>query len=230
MKKLLRPRELMGTTIQLMVFAALLPFIAILLDIIMQSSPEAKDKYVGAVLGQLPLVEPIQNVIGGMDLARPGMAVGQYLLEMYRVLEGNIVAAIYLGTWLYIFRVVFSELIKIPGVPIFQVVCGLFFGAFTYAIVSDPVMRLCAISFLVVASVVVTFFVDKEGWKKFLSMLIGILAQSYLSVLVISYVAVLAACFKGLFANLTQSITAVVIVSLLMSIYIFVGYTLRESK
>ena len=42
MKKLLRPRELMGTGIQLMVFALLMPFLAILLDIIMESSPEAE--------------------------------------------------------------------------------------------------------------------------------------------------------------------------------------------
>ena len=229
MKKLLRPRELMGTGIQLMVFALLMPFLAILLDIIMESSPEAKEQYAGAVLSQLPLVEPVQNVITGMDLATPGRTVGMYLFEMYKVLEGNMVTAMYLGTWLYIFRVVFSELIHIPGLPIFQVVCGLFFGALTYGMIGDPVGQLCAFTFLVVASVVVTFFVKKDGWKKALSMIIGIGAQSYLSILVISYVAVLAACFRGLFANLTQSITAVVIVALLMAIYVFTGYILREA-
>lgn len=228
MRKLLKPRELLATGIQLMVFALLLPFMGILLGMVMEAAPAAKDKYAAAVVSYLPLADTIQAVVTGINSAMPGKSTLDFAQTLMVLLEENVVTAMYLGTWLYIFRVVFRELIPIRGLPIFQVVCGLFFGALTYAFLENPMMRYCAMAFLVVAAVVLTFFVQKAGWKKLLSILGGVALQSYLAILTVSYVAVLSACVQGLYANLTQAVTAVVTVTLLWIVYIATGYLVRE--
>ena len=54
MSKLLKPKEWLGTAVQLMIFLLLLPFLAIFLGIMMESAPAAKDEFAAAVMSFLP--------------------------------------------------------------------------------------------------------------------------------------------------------------------------------
>ena len=78
MKKLLNPKEWIGTGVQLIIFVLLMPYLSILLGIIMESAPSAKDEYAAAVMSFLPYADPIQNVITGLNLASPQMSVLTY--------------------------------------------------------------------------------------------------------------------------------------------------------
>lgn len=233
MKKLFKPKELIGTGVQLMIFALLIPFISILLGLMMESAPDAKDKFASAVLSFLPYSDPIQNIVTGIDISRPGIGFLTYTAALMNTIGSNVVAAMYIGMWLYAFRMIFREvlgdILHLHGLPILQVVCGLFFGAMTFTMLEDEVMGIVATLFLFVLDIVLTIvFVRKSPWKKILDLAINLSLQSYLAALTIGYVAVIASCVQGLYATVAHAVTMLVMVTLLWIVYLVAQYLILE--
>ena len=233
MKKLLNPKEWLGTGIQLMVFALLIPFLAILFGMMMESAPAAMNKYAAAVLSILPYADEIQYVTVGLDTARPGMSLLTYGGAVFLTVKENFTGPMYLGMWIYAFRAIFKEVLgdvlNLRGLPILQVVCGLFFGALTFLLLEDQLLAALAIIFLFVLNFVLTIvFVHKRPWKKILELAFNLAMQGYLAALSIGYVAVLAACVQGLFASVLHAVTAVAIVTILWLIYLIAQYLITE--
>ncbi|MBR6570691.1 MAG: hypothetical protein IKK75_09585 [Clostridia bacterium] len=228
----LKPREVLGTVIQLMVFALLIPFIAIVLGIIMKASPAAKKEYADAVLSFLPLADPIQNIISGLNLAKPGASLIGYVQALFTVIEGNFIAAMYIGMWQYAFRYIFRELIpepfRLPGLPILQVVCGLLLSALTFPMLHDSNMKLMVTAFLIVLNIVLTLICVKEFWKKMLEIFCNLGLQSYLAAITIGYIASLVMVAQGYFTNLTQTLTCLGMCTLLLLVYLITQYLLLD--
>lgn len=234
MKKLLNPWEWLGTGIQLMIFAALLPFLSILFGIIMESAPAAKDSFSAAVLSFLPYSDAIQNTVTGLKLSGDGMSILTYLAALMDTISGNVIAAMYLGSWLFAFRIIFKESIaagflKIRGLPILQIVCGLFFGALTFVLLQEEMTAILATLFVFTLDVVLTIiFVHKSVWKKILDLAVNLSMQSLLAALTIGYFAVLASCVQGHYANVTQAIAAIGTVTALWLVYLITQYLVTE--
>ena len=233
MKKLLNPKEWIGTGVQLIIFVLLMPYLSILLGIIMESAPSVKDEYAAAVMSFLPYADPIQNVITGLNLASPQMSVLTYGTALLETISGNVIAAMYLGGWLYAFRVIFKEMLgdalRLRGLPILQTVCGLFFGAMTFTMLDDEMMRIPVTLFIFLLDAVLTLiFVRKSVLKKILDIAINLSLQSYLAALTIGYIAVLSNCVRGYYTNVTQAATAVVVVTLLWIVYLVAQYLLTD--
>lgn len=233
MLKLMKPREWIGTGVQLMIFLLLLPFLAIFLGIMMESAPAAKDDFAAAVLSFLPYADPIQNTISGLNLADPGMSLMTYATALLETISGNIVAAMYLGGWLYAFRVIFKEMLgdvlRLNGLPILQTVCGLFFGALTFTMLEDEAMRIPVTLFIFVLDAVLTIvFVNKSILKKVLDIAINMSLQSILAALTIGYVAVIMSCVQGYYTDVKLAATAVITVSALWLVYLITQYLLTD--
>ncbi len=234
MKKLLNPWEWLGTGIQLMIFALLLPFLSILFGIMMESAPAAKDSFASAVLSFLPYSDPIQNTVTGLELSGNGMSLLTYMAALMDTISGNVIAAMYLGSWLFAFRIIFKESIaagflKIRGLPILQVVCGLFFGALTFVLLQDDLSAILATLFIFTMDVVLTIiFVDKPVWKKILDLACNLSLQSILAALTIGYFAALASCVQGYYDNVTQAAAAIGTVTALWLVYLITQYLITE--
>lgn len=233
MKKFMNPKEWIGTGIQLIIFAALLPFLCILLGLMMESAPAAKNEYAAAVISFIPGSDPIQNVVAGLDVAHPGASIWTYFDTLCDIVSGNIIAFTYLGLWLFAFRTIFKEMLgdvlRLRGIPILQVVCGLFFGAMTFMLLQDQAMQIIVTAFLVILNIVLTIVCfGKAWWKKLLDLLGNLALQSYLAALTIGYIAALSACVQGLYPTVSHAITAMVIVTLLWLIYMITQYFITE--
>ena len=235
MKKLANPREWLGTGIQLMIFAALLPTLSVILGLLMEGSTTAKENFASSVLSYLPFYDNIQLAITGTDISKSGYSALRYIVAVMDTIGGNMIGAMYLGSWLYAFRLIFKESIlagylRLRGLPILQHVCGLFLGAITFSMLDDNIALTVMVTlFVLTLDIVLTIvLVDKARWKKVLDLVINLSLQSYLAGLTIGYVVALVICFKGLYSNVTQAITAIVTTTLLWLVYLITQYFITE--
>lgn len=222
-----------------MVFTLLFPFLAIILGLL-DFPGGAKESFVESVLSYLPLSEYIEGVVIGINTARPGLSLLEYGIQVLQIVTDNIEAFMYVGMWLYMFRVIFSEILitttkvgkVVPifsGVPIFQVTLGLFFAAFTYGLFGTGKGLLVVTSVLIVVNFVLTaVFVKKPLWKKILDLFLNLGLQSYLAALSAGYVIVLLYGFRGYYESVVQGIIAIVIVVLLWIIYLVTQYLVSD--
>ncbi len=229
--KMFKPKELMGTAVQLMVVALLLPFIAILLGMIVQSNPDVSGKIVDSVINILPFSDTIQNVLLGVNTASPMTTVWGYLEAVYNSVANDMMLAMYVGMWLHAFRIIFKEVIPIPGLPVFQTVCGLLFGALTLNMIHDEVMVPIILAFLMVLNIVLTIiFVHKKVWQKILDLAVNLSFQCFLTALTSGYVLVLCMCWKGYFTDVKVAIVLVIITTLIWIVYFLIQYILFIKK
>ncbi len=229
--KIFKPKELMGTAVQLMVVALLLPFIAILLGIIVQSNPDVSGKIVDSVINILPFSDVITSVLMGVDLAAPMTTAWDYCVAVFDAVTGNMMLAMYVGMWLHAFRIIFKEIIPIPGLPVFQTVCGLLFGALTLNMVHDEVMVPFILLFLMTLNIVLTIiFVHKKVWQKILDLAVNLSFQCFLTALTSGYALVLCMCWKGYFTDVKTAIALVVITTLIWIVYFLIQYILFIKK
>lgn len=239
MKKLMNYHEWLGTGIQLMVFTLLFPFLAILLGFL--PFPDgAKEQFTQAALSFVPLSHYVEGVVHGINTSQPGLGILDYAYKALQIVYSNVEAFMYVGMWLYLFRVIFSEILVrstpfgkiVPifsGVPIFQVTLGLFFSAFTYGIFGTGMDMYIVVGFLALANIILTcVFVKKPLWRKLLDMFCNLGLQSYLASLTAAYVIVLLFCFRGVYTNVAQAATAVVTVTLLWIVYLGTQYLLAD--
>lgn len=229
--KMLKPKELMGTAVQLMVVALLLPFIAILLGVIVQSNPDVKGSIVDSVMNMLPFADEISAVLMGVDLAAPMVTAWDYIVAVFNSVADNMMLAMYVGMWLHAFRIIFKEIVPIPGLPVFQTVCGLLFGALTLNMIHDEVLVPVILMFLFTLNIVLTIvFVRKTVWQKVLDLVLNLSFQCFLTALTSGYTLVLCMCWKGYFTDVKTAIILVVITTLIWIIYFLIQYILFIKK
>lgn len=242
MTKLFSFHEWLGTGIQLIIFTLLFPFLVIILGML-PFADGAIEGFADSVMSFVYLSEYVEGAVIGLNTANPAMGIVEYGTVLLDIVTANIEAFMYVGMWLYAFRVIFSEILTrqivfkhvtkiVPifnGVPIIQVTLGLFFGALTYSMLGDRVLNVMIIAFLTVLNWVLTLiFVDKPVWKKILDAFINISMQSYLAALTAGYVIVLMFCLNGVYATVWQAVTAVVTVTLLWLVYLVTQYLLTD--
>ena len=230
MKKL-SPRVWIAIGIQLMVVALLLPYAAILLGIIMKAAPDAMHRFASDVLSLLPLADEVQYCVTGINTAEFGMSMMRYVENTLDVINGNMQTAMYLGAWIYAFRMIFREVLPLPlcGLTILPTFCGLLMGALSYPMLEDESTKYLVIAFLMVLNIVVTLiFVRKSFWKKLLDILVNMALGSYLAALCIGYISAICGCLRGYYINATQAITAVLVVTSLIIIYLVTQFLVTD--
>ena len=229
--KMFKPKELMGTAVQLMVVALLLPFIAILLGMIVQSNPDVSGNIADSIIDILPFSDTIQNVLLGVNTASPMTTVWGYLEAVYNSVANDMMLAMYVGMWLHAFRIIFKEVIPVPGLPVFQTVCGLLFGALTLNMIHDEVMVPIILAFLMILNIVLTIvFVHKKVWMKILDLAVNLCFQCFLTALTSGYALVLCMCWKGYFADVATAVTLIIITTLIWIVYFIIQYILFIKK
>ncbi len=231
--KFLKPRELLATGIQLMIVAALLPAIGILLGVINTAFPEVISNFcsdlASMVLSEIPGSDEIQSAVTGIKASGGSVSLTTYATVVLEYLSNEMVTLMYIGSWLFAFRIIFKEMIKMPGIPILQTLCGLFFGVLTYTFFGDTVMMVMATLFIMTMDIVLTIlFSRKASWKKALDLALNLSLQSVHAVLCISYAVVISSCFTGSFTNVTHAVVSVAVVTLLWIIYLVVQYIVVE--
>lgn len=229
--KCFRFKEIMGTAVQLMVVAILLPFIAILFGIILGGQDVAQQNFFSAIISMLPYSDEIQGLITGAGLASSSVTVMDYLMVVLKAVTENIMVGMYVGMWLHAFRIIFKEIVKIPGLPVIQTVVGLLFGALTLNMVQDPMMVPLVILFLVALNIVLTIiFVKKTVWQKILDLAVNLSFQCLLAALTSGYALVISMVFNGYFTDVKLAISLIVMVTLAMIIYLIIQYILLIRK
>ncbi len=224
MGKLFMRREWKGTFAQLAIFALLLPFISIIIGMLHMTTPETFDWLIQGIVSSLPGYDPIQGLLAGLDITNPANAAKDYIEAVLNFVIGNVETMMYLGMWLYAFRMIFKEIIPLPGLPILQIVCGLFMGALTYPMLSDPPMRLMATVFLILLNAVITWiFTPKTILQKILSLAIDLGLQSVLAALTIGYVAILVLSIQGGLPDISATIGVLILV-----LAYWLGYQILE--
>ena len=213
MNKFFKKKEWRGTLIQVFIFALLLPFLAILLGLVKEAAPEALDKLLQGAMSSIPGYDFMQEVLIGLQITDPATAAMRYTEAVIAFVTDNIYTMIYLGMWLYAFRVIFKEIIKLPGIPLLQVMCGFVMGVLTYPMLDEPMLLIMAGSFLAVLNVVITIiFVPKGMVRKIISVVIDLGLQSLLAALTIGYVVILVLSAQAGFPTIGVALGAMTLV------------------
>lgn len=239
MKKLLDWREWLGTGIQLMIFALLIPFIAFFFGIMKEAAPEAMNDLVSAftswIIEKVPFAETIQDAALGYNLIPEKLSVLEYGYVVFMTVTEDMLVSSYIGAWLFAFRIIFKESIaagflQIKGLPILQTVCGLFFGVLTLPLLYGNVMIMAvAILFMTTMLIVISIiFVHKAVWKKLLDLLINLSFQCFLTGLTIGYVTVVVSLFCGYYRTITEAVFAVATVLVYLLGYLVLQYLIIE--
>ena len=224
MGKFFMKREWKGTFAQLAIFALLLPFLSILLGILKIAVPESLDKLIQGAMSSIPGYDPIQGILIGLNVGDMTSASMSYIEAVMAFVLDNVETMMYLGMWLYAFRVIFKEILRIPGIPLLQVVCGLFMGALTYPMLEEPSLRLMATGFLIVLNAVITIiFVPKSLFRKIVSVALDLALQSLLAALTIAYVAILILSMQGGLPGIGVTIS-----TLFLVLAFWLGYQIVE--
>ncbi len=219
--KMFRKKEVFATLIQLCVFAILIPFIGFWFSITLYDDA-IKSTFLATLFNLIPYSDVIQNIALGVDAA--SMSISEYIGAMLSNLDQDISIMMYVGMWLTAFRVIFKELIELPGLPILQTLAGFAMGSLTITLINDPMMRIPAIFFLMVLNVVLIIITHKSLWRKVLEIIFFLPLQAYQAFLVSAWTAVVVMIYRGAFPSVLQGVTAFVTTTLLWIIYLTAHY------
>ncbi len=217
-----------GTMAQLMIFAALMPFIAIILGIVLDENPLAQSMFISGVLDIIPCYSEIQSALLGYETVGDGFIV--YLNKLSQAVISDIEVLTYIGMWVSAFDIIFKEWIKIPGLPILQKLTGLMMGALTVGMISDQYTRLMATGFLLILNYVLIMMAEKEKWQKIIHAVFAIPLKAYQTFLLSSYVAALCMIFQGRYTSVMQAVISICVPTLLSIVFMVAEYLIVVKK
>jgi len=246
-KRITNPKVLFGTFLQLAIFAALAPYIAILLGIIMKSSPGIITRFLDGIMEQISLIDIYDSVSAGLkdiDTTQDvTYAALTYANRAFEIVSSNFEISMYLAIWLHIFRLLFSDLPakfnKLRGLPILQIVCGLFMGVLSMPQLYDAIDRgdlmmtvlTLAVPILLLTLLSMFLFPEKSLrnviWY-FFKKTTEFAADAILVIFTVGYVAVVRGCFKGAFPDVMSAVTACIIIIGLWLLYMILYHLLRD--
>ena len=229
MSKFLKPRELIATGIQLMIFALLIPAVGVIFRLLNMAAPEAMEKFMSGVISILPFSDTVQHILSGYDIAVSDVSVMNYFNVVMTTIGEDVVTFMYLGLWLNAFKLLFKELIGVVrGLPVLQVFCGLFMGALTYPMLENEATAMSATVFLTVLNIVLIILVFKSVWKRILEIFLGLGMQSITAALSIGYFTAVLSCFTNTYPSPEIAISAVVLTTCCIMIWLMIQYLVFE--
>ncbi len=200
-------KETLGTCIQLLLFVCLIPALVFFFREFLGEAG-VMDRFSGYLINVIPGAQSIDFLIKSLTHSTSFENLVILMNSMLQSMSDEFVGIMYVAMWMHAFRVIFKELLRIPGLPIWQTILGLLFGAMTLSMLNELIMAIMATLFLMVLNVVLIIITFKNPIKKFLDICFDMSLEALNVILTGCYL--LLVCMLGTGAT-PESITPVFI-------------------
>ena len=205
-------KEVLGTCIQIFVFVLLIPFTVWLLRSVFHTNGTAFDSFVTEAVGKLPYGNEITAAFRAIVVGSDSEKFAQYLITLFDTFSQDMLSGMCVALCMRASRIIFKEIIPIPGIPLMQLYIGLVLGILTLSMLSDFVISVFAVCFIIILNVVLTILTVKPTWKKVLDIFLDMSLEFFNYMLLAFCVILIGFIGNGYDTSAVVTVYAVVVV------------------
>lgn len=228
---------IISTVAQIILVVILLPGLCLIFNSLL---PKQSETLLSELISKFlsPVTQKIEDIFLPAELTEQTLEIIlfqnslpaslNYISLIWQSISANVIQVVFLGLCINIFNILYTKILKIPGLPILVTVCGIFMGCFALNMTSTLLLTFQILIFLILLNIVLEIiFVQKGNISNIISVLLSLGSSSVFSGIVGSYTLTLVLVSKNYISSIEIAIELLVITSFTMITYLIIEAFLK---